>query len=137
MRASTPDIAAIEKAITPRTKAILLNSPSNPTGAVFTAAEVRAIGDLAKRHDLWIVSDEVYATQIHGGAHFTSPFFHQDLEERTIVVSSISKSHAVPGFRCGWIAASKAIAKRPCLSRKPCCSAASPFSKMPWPMPRS
>ena len=107
-----PDIAAIEKAVTPRTKAILLNTPSNPTGAVFTAAEVRAIGDLARRHDLWIVSDEVYATQIHGGSHFASPFFHADLEERTIVVSSISKSHAVPGFRCGWIAASKAYCEQ-------------------------
>jgi arginine:pyruvate transaminase len=101
-----PDIAALERAVTPRTKAILLNSPSNPTGAVFTAEEIRAIGDVAKKHDLWIVSDEVYATLIHGEHRFASPFFHKDLEERTIVVSSISKSHAVPGFRCGWIAGS-------------------------------
>jgi arginine:pyruvate transaminase len=101
-----PNLDALEKAITPRTKAILLNSPSNPTGAVFTAQEIRAIGDIAKKHDLWIVSDEVYATLIHGNNAFTSPFFHQDLEERTIVVSSISKSHAVPGFRCGWMAGS-------------------------------
>jgi arginine:pyruvate transaminase len=99
-------IAALEKAITPKTKAILLNSPSNPTGAVFTAAEIRAIGDVAVNYDLWIVSDEVYATQIHSGHSFSSPFFHADLEERTIVVSSISKSHAVPGFRCGWLAGS-------------------------------
>jgi arginine:pyruvate transaminase len=101
-----PSVDALEAAITPRTKAILLNTPSNPTGAVFTAAEVRAIGEVAKRHDLWIVSDEVYATLIHGNHVFASPFFHADLEERTIVVSSISKSHAVPGFRCGWLAAS-------------------------------
>jgi arginine:pyruvate transaminase len=101
-----PDLAALEKAVTPKTRAILLNSPSNPTGAVFTPTEIRAIGDIAKKHDLWIVSDEVYATLIHGEHHFTSPFFHQDLEERTIVVSSISKSHAVPGFRCGWMAGS-------------------------------
>ena len=101
-----PDLAKLEAAITPRTKAILLNSPSNPTGAVFTPAEIRSIGDIAKKHDLWIVSDEVYATMIHGDHTFTSPFFHQDLEERTIVVSSISKSHAVPGFRCGWMVGS-------------------------------
>ncbi len=101
-----PDLTALEKAVTPRTKAILLNSPSNPTGAVFTADEIRAIGDIAKKHDLWIVSDEVYATLTHGSHCFTSPFFYQDLEERTIVVSSISKSHAVPGFRCGWMAGS-------------------------------
>ena len=102
-----PDLAALEAAVTPRTRAILLNSPSNPTGAVFTPAEIRSIGDIAKKHDLWIVSDEVYATMIHGEHTFTSPFFHQDLEERTIVVSSISKSHAVPGFRCGWMVGSK------------------------------
>jgi arginine:pyruvate transaminase len=102
-----PDLAKLESAITPRTKAILLNSPSNPTGAVFTPQEIRAIGELAKKYDLWIVSDEVYATMIHGDHTFTSPFFHQDLEERTIVVSSISKSHAVPGFRSGWMAGSK------------------------------
>lgn len=101
-----PDLGAIEKAVTSRTKAILLNSPSNPTGAVFTAAENRAIGAIAKKHDLWIVSDEVYAAMIHGNHVFHSPFFEKDLEERTVVVSSISKSHALPGFRCGWVAGS-------------------------------
>jgi arginine:pyruvate transaminase len=104
-----PDVALLEKAVTAKTKAILLNSPSNPTGAVFTPDEIRAIGDIAKKHDLWIVSDEVYAPLVHGQHRFTSPFFHKDLEERTIVVSSISKSHAVPGFRCGWIASSAAF----------------------------
>ena len=102
-----PNIDAIEAAITSRTKALLLNSPSNPTGAVFTAAEIKAIGALCKKHDLWIVSDEVYATMIYGNNIFTSPFFDKELEERTIVTSSISKSHALPGFRCGWIAASE------------------------------
>jgi arginine:pyruvate transaminase len=101
-----PNLDAIEKAITPKTHAILLNSPSNPTGAVFTREEIQAIGAIAKAHDLWIVSDEVYATLIHGNHNFYSPFFDRALEERTIVVSSISKSHALPGFRCGWIAAS-------------------------------
>jgi arginine:pyruvate transaminase len=101
-----PNIAEIEKAITPRTKALLLNSPSNPTGAVFNASEIREIGAVCKKYDLWIVSDEVYATLIYGNNIFTSPFFHKDLEERTIVTSSISKSHALPGFRCGWIASS-------------------------------
>ena len=102
-----PNLDAIEAAITPRTKALLLNSPSNPTGAVFTAAEIKSIGAMCKKHDLWIVSDEVYATMIYGNNVFTSPFFDKDLEERTIVTSSISKSHALPGFRCGWIAASE------------------------------
>ena len=102
-----PDLAALERAITPRTKAILLNSPSNPTGAVFTPAEIAAIGAVAKKHDLWIVSDEVYATLVHEGHSFSSPFADKTLEERVIVCSSISKSHALPGFRCGWIAASE------------------------------
>ncbi len=107
-----PNLLKLEKAVTKNTKAILLNSPSNPTGAVFTRDEVLAIGEIAKRHDLWIVSDEVYATMVHGNHVFTSPFFSKDLEERTIVVSSISKSHALPGFRCGWIAASEAFCER-------------------------
>jgi arginine:pyruvate transaminase len=102
-----PNIDALQRAITPKTKVILLNSPSNPTGAVFTADEIRAIGEVAKLHDLWIISDEVYATMPHGKHVFTSPFQFKDLEERTIVVSSISKSHAVPGYRCGWIAGSE------------------------------
>jgi arginine:pyruvate transaminase len=102
-----PNLVALEAAITPRTKALLLNSPSNPTGAVFTREEIAAIGRLCSKHDLWIVSDEVYATLIYGNNIFTSPFFDKDLEERTIVTSSISKSHAIPGFRCGWIAASE------------------------------
>jgi len=107
-----PDLAAIAKAITPRTKAILLNSPSNPTGAVFTEAEIRSIAALAVKHDLWIVSDEVYATLIHGETKFFSPFFDKALEERVIVCSSISKSHALPGFRAGWIAASAEFCAR-------------------------
>jgi arginine:pyruvate transaminase len=101
-----PNLSALEAAITPRTKALLLNSPSNPTGAVFTSDEIVAIGQLCKKHDLWIVSDEVYASLIYGNHVFTSPFFDKDLEERTVVTSSISKSHALPGFRCGWIASS-------------------------------
>lgn len=107
-----PNIAAIEAAITPKTKALLLNSPSNPTGAVFSREEISSIGKLCKKHDLWIVSDEVYANLIYGNHVFTSPFFDKDLEERTIVTSSISKSHALPGFRCGWIAASENFCAR-------------------------
>ncbi len=107
-----PNIAAIEKAITPKTRALLLNSPSNPTGAVFTAAEIDAICAIAKKHDLWIISDEVYATLIHGDQRFVSPFMRKDMEERTIVVSSISKSHGLPGFRSGWIAASEEFCRK-------------------------
>lgn len=96
----------LEKAITPKSRVLLMNTPSNPTGAVFTRAEIEKIGKVAEKHDLWIISDEVYATLTYGNTVFSSPFDIPALEKRTIVASSISKSHALPGFRCGWIAAS-------------------------------
>jgi len=104
--------ADLEKAITPRTRVLLMNTPSNPTGAVFTAEEIARIGRLCEKHDLWIVSDEVYATLTYGNAVFASPFDMAELEKRTVVVSSVSKSHAMPGFRCGWIAASEEFCAR-------------------------
>ena len=93
---------ALEAAITERTRVLLLNSPSNPTGAVLTPDEIAAIGEVCRRHDLWIVSDEVYETLIFGNARFASPFDNPDLAERTVVVSSLSKSHAMTGYRAGW-----------------------------------
>lgn len=96
----------IEKAVTSRTRVLLMNTPSNPTGAVFTQGEIARIGKVCEKHDLWIISDEVYASLTYGNTVFASPFDMPELEKRTIVVSSISKSHAIPGFRCGWIAAS-------------------------------
>ena len=97
----------LEKAITSRSRVLLLNSPSNPTGAVFTGEEIAAIGRVCAKHDLWIISDEVYATLTYGNHVFASPFDIAELEKRTVVVSSLSKSHALPGFRMGWIAASE------------------------------
>ncbi len=96
----TPE--ALEAAITDRTRVVLLNSPSNPTGAVLTSDEIAAIGEVCRRHDLWIVSDEVYETLIFGNARFASPFDNPDLAGRTVVVSSLSKSHAMTGYRAGW-----------------------------------
>lgn len=94
----------LKRAITPEARVLLLNTPHNPTGAVLTAAEIAAIGDVCRRHDLWIVCDEVYEQLIFEGTPFASPFDIPELAERTIVVSSISKSHAAPGFRSGWAA---------------------------------
>ncbi len=96
----SPD--ALEAAITEHTRVLLLNSPCNPTGAVLAAGEIAAIGEVCRRHDLWIVSDEVYETLIFGNARFASPFDNPDLAERTVVVSSLSKSHAMTGYRAGW-----------------------------------
>ncbi|MSY48408.1 MAG: aminotransferase class I/II-fold pyridoxal phosphate-dependent enzyme, partial [Actinobacteria bacterium] len=94
---------AIEKAITNRTKVLLLNTPSNPTGAVLTQKEIDEIGKVCERHDLWIICDEVYADMTFD-VPFCSPFDRPHLRHRTLAVSSISKSHALPGFRAGWIA---------------------------------
>ena len=104
--------ADLEKAITPKSRVLLMNTPSNPTGAVFTRAEIEKIGKVCDKHDLWIISDEVYATLTYGNTVFASPFDVPELEKRTIVVSSISKSHAMPGFRCGWITASAEFCDR-------------------------
>lgn len=94
----------LERAVTPEARVLLLNTPHNPTGAVLTAAEIVKIGEVCRRHDLWIVCDEVYEQLIFEGTPFASPFDLRELAERTIVVSSISKSHAAPGFRSGWAA---------------------------------
>jgi arginine:pyruvate transaminase len=88
--------------ITPKTTAILLTSPHNPTGSILTKGDIDAIGELALEHDLWIISDEVYQELIFDGSEFLSPLSHPKLADRVIVVSSISKSHAAPGFRSGW-----------------------------------
>ena len=94
--------ADIEKRITPKSRVIFLNNPHNPTGAVLSAMDIEEIGALAERHNLWIVSDEVYEELIFDGVTFTSPLMFQDLAERVVAISSISKSHAAPGFRSGW-----------------------------------
>ena len=93
---------ALERAITPKSRVLLLNSPSNPTGAVLSREEILAIGDVCRRNDLWIVSDEVYAALVFGNRRFASPFDEPPLAERTVVVSSLSKSHAMTGYRAGW-----------------------------------
>lgn len=92
----------IAERVSPRTTALLLTTPHNPTGAILTPDDLRAICELAKRHDFWIISDEVYAEMVFEGQEFHSPFDMDDYKDRVIVVSSISKSHAAPGFRSGW-----------------------------------
>lgn len=94
--------ADIEARITDKTRVIMLNTPHNPTGAVLTAEDVQAIGKLAIKHDLWIISDEVYDEMVFSTSTFVSPLQFEEFAERTVVVSSISKSHAAPGFRSGW-----------------------------------
>jgi len=97
-RMQAADVAA---RITPASRVLFLNTPHNPTGAVLTRDDLMALGRLARDHNLWILSDEVYEELIFGG-EFLSPLDIADFADRTVVVSSISKSHAAPGFRSGW-----------------------------------
>ncbi len=94
-------VEALEAAMVPTAKVLLLNSPHNPTGTVLTHEEITEIGQFCERHGLWILSDEVYESLIYEGA-FASAFDQPQFNPRTVVVSSISKSHAAPGFRSGW-----------------------------------
>jgi len=97
-----PDLDALARAITPRTRIIWINSPHNPTGAVFTRAEIERIAALCRQHDLWLVSDEVYEDLAFARPH-TGAWSLPGMAERTAVVSSLSKSHALPAFRLGWV----------------------------------
>jgi len=92
----------VEAAITPSTRVIFLNTPHNPTGAILRAEDLQAIGEVAQKHDLWIVSDEVYGDLTHDNRPYTSALTNPAFEDRTVVTASISKSHASPGFRSGW-----------------------------------
>lgn len=96
--------ADAEARITPATRVLFLNSPHNPTGAVLTRDDIRALCDLAARHDLWLLCDEVYEDLIFAGTDFASPLDLPEYADRVVVASSISKSHAAPGFRSGWCA---------------------------------
>jgi arginine:pyruvate transaminase len=98
--AMRPDVAALESLITPRTRAILWASPNNPSGVVLNEAELAGIAELARRHDLWLVVDEVYAGLAHGGR---VPGLAATLPERVVTLGSLSKSHAMTGWRAGWL----------------------------------
>jgi arginine:pyruvate transaminase len=104
-----PDPDRIAAAVTPRTRVVWINSPHNPSGAVFTADEIGAIAEICRRHDLWLLSDEVYEDLVFARPH-VSPWSLPDMAERTIVVSSLSKSHAMAGFRFGWVIGPPALA---------------------------
>lgn len=83
-------------------KSLLINSPNNPTGTVYSRATLQGIADVCQRHDLWLISDEVYDSQVWEGEHI-SPRSLPGMADRTLVVGSMSKSHAMTGSRCGWL----------------------------------
>jgi len=92
------DIAAVAAGA----KSLLVNSPNNPTGVVYTRETLEGIAQVCRAHDLWLISDEVYDTQVWEGAHI-SPRALEGMAERTLVVGSMSKSHAMTGSRIGWV----------------------------------
>jgi aspartate aminotransferase len=98
------DLDELAGAITPRTRAIYLNSPHNPTGGVLTRADLEAIADLARRRDLWIISDEAYEDIVYDGAEHVSPASLPDMYPRTLPVYTFSKSYAATGLRVGYLA---------------------------------
>ncbi|MEZ6005967.1 MAG: pyridoxal phosphate-dependent aminotransferase [Planctomycetota bacterium] len=107
-----PDLDAIAAAITPRTKGMILNSPCNPSGVIWTRAEIEALGELAERHDLWLVSDEVYQRLVYTGAEFLSPVtLSPALRARTVIVDGASKAFAMTGYRIGYAMAPAPIAE--------------------------
>ena len=81
---------------------LLINTPNNPTGVVYSRKTLEGIAEVCRSHDLWLVSDEVYDTQVWDGAHISPRALH-GMAERTLVVGSMSKSHAMTGSRCGWV----------------------------------
>jgi len=103
-----PDVEEIKSLITPKPKAMILNSPSNPTGTVFPKETVKALCEVAKDHKMYILSDEVYDGYVYEGEHWSFARFHND----TIIVQSFSKSLAATGWRIGYVATSKEIVQQ-------------------------
>ena len=104
-----PDFAfdpdRLARAVTPRTKAIIFNSPNNPSGKVFSRAELQAIADLCLRHDLLAITDEIYEHIVYDGLGHTPIATLPGMAERTITISGVSKSYSVTGWRVGWAVA--------------------------------
>ena len=102
------DLSDIEKAITSKTRAILINSPSNPSGAVFIQEDLNELADLCQERGIWLISDEVYWSLCYENDH-ASAFTQLHTRENVIVLNSLSKSHAMTGWRIGWIIAPEEI----------------------------
>lgn len=99
-------------AVTPATKAVILNNPSNPTGMMYSRAELEALAQVCVERDLYIIADEIYYRLVYDGAEFTSfAALGEDIKERTILVNGVSKSYAMTGWRIGYTASNERVAK--------------------------
>lgn len=102
----------LEHAITDKTKAIILNNPSNPTGAVYPKEALKAVADVCVKHDLYIISDEIYDKLVYDGVPFTSvAALSDEIKAHTILINGVSKTYAMTGWRIGYIAAPEWIVK--------------------------
>jgi aspartate/methionine/tyrosine aminotransferase len=99
-----PDLAEVASKITPHTRMLITNSPGNPTGTVYTDAVQRGLAELAVKHDLWVLSDEIYARIIYGG-EYLSMLRYPGMAERTLIIDGFSKSFAMTGWRLGYTVA--------------------------------
>jgi len=105
------DLGELESLVTPKTKMLIVNTPQNPTGGVLTAEDVKFVCDLAHKHDLLVVSDEIYSQLVYG-FHHVSPLSHPGMRERTVLMDGLSKSYAMTGWRLGYAVAPKALAAK-------------------------
>jgi len=112
------DMAALERAVTPRTRMFVLNNPVNPTGIVFTDAEMQAVAAFVKRHDLLIVSDEAYDHLVFDGRRMVSIAEFEDLADRAIVINTCSKTYAMTGWRVGYVAARNGLVRGPAVMHR-------------------
>jgi len=103
------DPAALRRAVTPRTKLIVVDSPGNPTGAVFSPEALRAVGELAVERGLWVISDECYESLTYEGRHVSIASLSPEIKARTIVVNTCSKAYAMTGWRIGYAAGPREI----------------------------
>ncbi|MFP4461014.1 MAG: aminotransferase class I/II-fold pyridoxal phosphate-dependent enzyme [Thermotogota bacterium] len=105
-----PDVDKIASSITERTRAIIINTPNNPTGTVYSKETLEKIADLALEKDIYVISDEIYANLVYDGTHVSFGSL-RGVFEKTIIINGFSKSHAMTGWRCGYVAAPTPIAK--------------------------
>ena len=105
-------VEQLEKARTPKTKALLFCSPSNPTGSVYSAEQVKAIGEWALKNDIWIITDEIYEHLLYDGATAPSiPVLVPAMADKTIILNGVAKTYAMTGWRVGWMIGPKDVIK--------------------------
>lgn len=120
---------SLAAAITPRTKVIVLNNPCNPTGVVYTDSELRMVGELAVKHDLYVISDEIYEKLTYGAEFISIASLGPEMLNRTVTVNGFSKAYAMTGWRMGYAASNPELAEAMSSFQSQCTSGASSISQ--------